>query len=75
MLGFCIAGTIQLTLDELYPSEELLEQYYYKDELSGGRLEICIDGWFHPVCDVSWNNQDASVVCRTLGFSPHGKYT
>ena len=75
MLGFCIAGTIQLTLDELYPSEELLEQYYYKDELSRGRLEICSNGRFRPVCDVSWNHQDASVVCRTLGFSPHGKYT
>ena len=59
---------------ELYGSEDLSEHYYYKDELSRGRPEICSDGRFRPVCDASWDLQDASVVCRTLGFSPYGKH-
>ena len=59
---------------ELYGSEDLSEHYYYKDELSRGRPEVCSDGRFNPVCDVSWDLQDASVVCRTLGFSPYGKH-
>ena len=75
--GNCIAGTLRLAVNdiyELYGSDDLTEDYYYKDELSRGRPEICSNGSFSPVCDVSWDLQDASVVCRTLGFSPYGKH-
>ena len=39
---------------------------------SGGRVEICIEQSWTTVCDVYWDNQDASVLCRQLGFSPYG---
>ena len=47
---------------------------YIKDTLSRGRVQMCIGGQFTKVCfDNSWDNQDASVVCRQLGFSPYGE--
>ncbi len=48
------------------------DSFLIKDEVSQGRVEICVDGSFHTVCDFGWSDADASVVCAELGFSRYG---
>ena len=38
-----------------------------------GRVEVCLSGQWGMVCVNGWNNTDATVVCRQLGFSDDGE--
>jgi len=73
----CTDGTIRLVVGEdyeYYMAETNYDQaYYIDDKLSRGRVEICKGGEYHTICADLWDESDASVVCRELGFSSHGK--
>ena len=64
----CVDGSIQLKIDKG-------SEYYSgsNNQLSRGRVEMCMDARFGVVCSKTWDNHDASVACRQLGFSPYGE--
>lgn len=42
-----------------------------ENELTG-RLEICFDQVWGTICEHKWDDADATVACRQLGFSDQG---
>ena len=51
------------------------ETYDYSNSLTTirGRVTACVNGSYHPVCDIGWDNSDAQVVCRNSYGSNYGK--
>ena len=45
------------------------------NSVSEGRVEICFNGVWGSVCNYRWDDFDATVVCRKLGFQAESKQT
>ena len=37
-----------------------------------GRVEVCINDTWGTICDHHWTQEEASVTCLHLGYSPYG---
>ena len=69
----CIHGSVRIVNDGVDLMNQLPSFDFVQDDVARGRIEVCTRNTFGTVCDIMWNNTDASVVCSQLGFSPHGK--
>ena len=44
------------------------------NNISAGRVEVCVSGIWGTVSGDFWDNRDAKVVCGQLGFNRNCKY-
>ena len=41
-------------------------------DISNGRVEICLNGIWRSVCNISWDKTEADVLCTQLGYGTEG---
>ena len=68
----CIEDSIRLQNPNALTPSSLPAYDLIKDQVSRGIVELCVANKFGSICDDGWEDMDASVVCRQLGFSGYG---
>ena len=53
-IGLCVDGGIRLVGG--------------RERTADGRVEVCYNNVWGRVCDSSWSNLEAGVVCKQLGY-------
>ena len=56
----CVNGTIRLA-GSIYDYQ--------------GRVDVCVNNTWGPICPDYWDNNDVAVVCRQLGYLTTGTST
>ena len=65
IIAGCEPGNVRLVS---HPGPPLYSRTY-------GRVELCmLDGSWSKICNERWDDVDAGVACRQLGFSQYGKH-
>ncbi len=60
----CVGGSVRL-VGETGPLEE--------PSSFQGDIDVCFNNAWTPWCFSDWNDRDATVVCRQLGFTAPGQ--
>ena len=70
----CVEGTVQLQNPDALSESQLPSYDLIKDQVSRGIVEVCINQSYSTILmDSFWSDEDASVICKQLGFSPYGE--
>lgn len=52
--------------------EDGILRLFNETSLMEGQVQFCFNSMWTPVCGDNWGDNEASVVCRQLGFSREG---
>ena len=64
---------INITLADCGGQEGVI-RLFNGSSVSDGVVEYCLDSTWTPVCGDDWDESEAAVACRQLGFAGEGVY-
>ena len=66
-------GSVRLQNPDASSESQLPSYDLIKDQVSRGIVEVCVNQSYSTVLlDSFWSDNDATVVCKQLGFSQYG---
>ena len=69
----CVDGSVRLQNPDASSESQLPSYDLIKDQVSRGIVEVCVNQSYSTVLlDSFWSDDDATVVCKQLGFSQYG---
>ena len=69
----CVDGSVRLQNPDASSESQLPSYDLIKDQVSRGIVEVCVNQSYSTVLlDSFWSDNDATVVCKQLGFSQYG---